>query len=124
MKTRFIKILLLALCVSFALFAVSCNNNNEESAKESITQSTVESVHECDYTELRYNSTHHWYECGCGEKGEEQAHAGGTATCEELAVCDVCREAYGTYGRHNMVEGECTVCGAKESQGLEYELNA
>ncbi|MBR2336708.1 MAG: hypothetical protein IKA61_02045, partial [Clostridia bacterium] len=209
MKSRLLKILILVFCVSFALFAVSCSTDKQETAKESTVESVVESdtasesiiesgvesgeesetesqeesetVHECDYTELKYNSTHHWYECSCGAKDSsteqahaggtatctqkavcttcsqaygstlahsytelkynsthhwyectcgakdsstEQAHAGGTATCEELAVCDVCREAYGTYGRHNMVEGECTVCGAKESQGLEYELNA
>ena len=154
MKIKLIKVLVLMLCVSFALFAVSCKKNKKESAKESTVESVVESetapesiiesdvesgeesetesqeesesVHECDYTELKYNSTHHWYECTCGAKDSstKQAHAGGTATCEELAVCDVCRAGYGTYGRHNMVEGECTVCGAKGSQGLEYELNA
>ena len=94
-----------------------------QSEMQSETESESESVHECDYVELKYNETHHWYECTCGKKDVESEHTGGSATCQELAKCSTCGQSYGEYSTHNMVDGECTVCGAKESQGLEFELN-
>jgi len=42
------------------------------------------------------------------------AHTGGTATCKELAVCELCGEAYGELAEHNFVEGACSVCGAAD----------
>ena len=135
MKTKLVKALVLMLLVSTVFFAVSCKNNGKESQSQSIVQSesviesnTEESVsvHVCDYTELKYNATHHWYECSCGEKDNatEQAHVGGEATCQELAECTTCGQSYGSYGAHNMVDGACSICGKEESQGLEYELSS
>ena len=56
----------------------------------------------------------------CGEVITKQTtidalgHTGGTATCETLAVCDVCGEEYGNYAAHDFVDGSCTVCGEAE----------
>ena len=49
------------------------------------------------YTELKYDADSHWYECGCGAKDDasDVAHSGGTATCTDKAVCEVCEQAYG-----------------------------
>ena len=37
---------------------------------------------------------------------KECAHTGGTATCTEKAVCDLCGEEYGELAEHEMVAGE------------------
>lgn len=45
---------------------------------------------------------------------EECEHTGGTATCLNKAVCDICYKEYGELGDHNYEDGECTVCGDKK----------
>lgn len=51
------------------------------------------------------DNTKHWHECEiCGEKKDEGRHSGGTASCKEQAVCEVCDKAYGELTRHNMIE--------------------
>ncbi|MBR5139512.1 MAG: DUF11 domain-containing protein, partial [Clostridia bacterium] len=46
---------------------------------------------------------YHWKECTCGEKTEVEAHRGGTATCTEKAICEVCDETYGETEAHSYV---------------------
>ena len=51
-------------------------------------------------------------------------HVGGTATCEEKAVCVVCHEQYGEPLGHDYKDRVCTRCGEHySSKGLEYALN-
>jgi hypothetical protein len=38
-------------------------------------------------------------------------HDGGTATCQNKAVCSVCNIEYGSLGEHNLVNGICSICG-------------
>ena len=47
------------------------------------------------------NDTKHWkeYAC-CGAHAEEAAHSGGTATCQNKAVCSTCNKPYGDLGSH------------------------
>ena len=47
------------------------------------------------------NDTNHWkeYSC-CRAHAEEAAHSGGTATCQNKAVCSTCNEPYGDLGSH------------------------
>lgn len=47
------------------------------------------------------NDTKHWkeYAC-CGAHAEEAAHSGGTATCQNQAVCSTCNKPYGNLGSH------------------------
>lgn len=47
------------------------------------------------------NDTNHWkeYSC-CGVHAEEAAHSGGTATCQNKAVCSTCNKPYGDLGSH------------------------
>ena len=47
------------------------------------------------------NDTNHWkaYAC-CGAHAEEAAHSGGTATCQNKAVCSTCNKPYGDLGSH------------------------
>ena len=81
-----------------------------------------------DYTVLQHNATTHWYKCAtCDETTEPVAHTGGTATCEDQAVCDVCGTSYGALADHDfsVVQSDanghwfkCATCGettAKEN---------
>ena len=44
---------------------------------------------------------YHWKTCsGCSEQIEKAAHSGGTATCTEQAICEICHEAYGALADH------------------------
>lgn len=47
------------------------------------------------------NDTNHWkeYAC-CRAHTEEAAHSGGTATCQNKAVCSTCNKPYGNLGSH------------------------
>lgn len=47
------------------------------------------------------NDTKHWkeYAC-CRAHTEEAAHSGGTATCQNKAVCSTCNKPYGNLGSH------------------------
>ena len=47
------------------------------------------------------NGTNHWkeYSC-CRAHAEEAAHSGGTATCQNKAVCSTCNKPYGDLGSH------------------------
>ena len=81
-----------------------------------------------------FNSTHHWHECSCGNYKESvAAHTGGTATCTDMAICDVCKHAYGemlphTHGTawlsdENAHWNEC-VCGDKANTSAHADENA
>ena len=39
------------------------------------------------------------------------AHAGGTATCSQKAICELCGEEYGQIAEHTIENGTCTTCG-------------
>lgn len=47
------------------------------------------------------DGSRHWkeYAC-CGAHAEEAAHSGGTATCQNKAVCSTCNKPYGDLGSH------------------------
>lgn len=48
-------------------------------------------------TTLSHNATQHWTECSvCHEKKEVEGHHGGTANCQNKAVCDDCQQPYGS----------------------------
>ena len=76
-------------------------------------------------TEYSANSTHHWYACECGEKKDSAEHQGGTATSEELAICDVCGKEYGSYADHEctFVDGLCQ-CGKTEPGAFDKTIDA
>ena len=63
-----------------------------------------EHEHTCaDGSNWESNTTHHWQVCACGVKFKMAAHEGGTATCTERAVCDVCGTVYGDLDAGNHV---------------------
>ena len=68
----------------------------------------------------------HWHKCtGCEEKLEVEDHSGGTATCTEQAVCEVCGQPYGALKAHSYTEWKfddtqhwkvCADCAAEEPE--------
>ncbi len=65
------------------------------------------------YTFKSITFKHSYVDGKCTACGEDCAHTGGTATCTTLAVCDICKTAYGELGGHTYnTAGSCTVCGA------------
>lgn len=49
-----------------------------------------------------HNDTEHWQVCTrCSKDFHKAAHNGGTATCQEMAKCEICGAAYGKLGEHN-----------------------
>ena len=51
---------------------------------------------------LSFDENGHWYQCSlCEEKSEYAAHAGGTATCENKAICSDCGQEYGDIDTNN-----------------------
>ena len=77
-------------------------------------ESIAATGHSYDTNVWKGNGAKHWHECSCGAKTSEEEHTGGTATCEERAVCSVCHLSYGEYEEHNygdlipMVNKTCT----------------
>lgn len=67
---------------------------------------TVPPVHTCAASgEWKYDGDNHWKLCGiCGNRVDEAAHSGGTATCTEQATCTNCGSAYGALGQHALTE--------------------
>ena len=55
------------------------------------------------------NKVHNWVESKCTLCGETCAHTGGTATCKEQAVCDICKTAYCELAEHTLdaATGSC-----------------
>lgn len=56
--------------------------------------------------DCKSNDTNHWkeYSC-CRAHAEEAAHSGGTATCQNSAICSVCNTAYGAKDMTNHTGG-------------------
>ena len=57
-----------------------------------------------EHTELKFDADGHWLECVCGDADIKEGHKGGTATCTELAKCEVCKQEYGTLKNHEHTE--------------------
>ena len=47
------------------------------------------------------NETEHWQVCTCGAVFHKAAHSGGKATCKAKAVCEICKESYGSLDPNN-----------------------
>ena len=59
-----------------------------------------------NFTIAQHDETHHWNKCSrCDATDTKAGHTGGTATCREKAVCEVCHSAYGKLSATNHVGG-------------------
>ena len=78
-------------------------------------------AHDWDTSAWITDGSKHWHKCktpGCTAITDEAAHSGGTATCKEKAVCDVCKQPYGEFGEHKMEIVEPAVEPTCESPGM------
>ena len=70
------------------------------------------------------NETEHWQVCACGAEFNKRGHSGGTATCKERAVCDVCKAEYGATAPDNHVgklkHVEAKAATTSEEGNIEY----
>ena len=60
-----------------------------------VAQQEIAATGKHNYVDLKFDEVNHWYECGCGAKGEAEEHFGGTATFDAFAECEVCHQPYG-----------------------------
>lgn len=48
-----------------------------------------------------HNDTEHWQVCTCGVVFNKAKHSGGKATCKDKAICEICKESYGSLDLNN-----------------------
>lgn len=65
------------------------------------TVTTHKQVYNCCQTEVSTEESHNWGNGKCSVCDYPCNHTGGTATCSQLAVCDICGSQYGDYDADN-----------------------
>lgn len=89
------------------------------SVSEDLTLTAVFAEH--DYADAwRSDEDFYWRACACGAITEREEHSGGTASCAEKAVCEICGRAYGAFGAHELVHHEAVAAGCETSGSVEY----
>ena len=58
-------------------------------------------AHDHQSNDWEHNDTEHWQVCTCGAVFHKAAHSGGMATCKAKAVCEICKESYGSLDSNN-----------------------
>lgn len=58
-------------------------------------------AHDHQSNDWEHNETEHWQVCTCGVVFNKAAHSGGKATCKAKAVCEICKESYGSPDLNN-----------------------
>ena len=58
-------------------------------------------AHDHQSNDWKHNETEHWQVCTCGAVFHKAAHSGGKATCKAKAVCEFCKESYGSLDSNN-----------------------
>ena len=58
-------------------------------------------AHDHQSSDWESNETEHWQVCTCGAVFNKAAHSGGKATCKAKAVCEICKESYGSPDLNN-----------------------
>lgn len=58
-------------------------------------------AHDHQSSDWKSNETEHWQVCTCGVVFHKAAHSGGKATCKAKAVCEICKESYGSLDPNN-----------------------
>lgn len=86
---------------------------------EDLTLTAVFAAH--DYADAwQSDEDCHWKECACGAISDKEYHSGGTASCAEKAVCEICGRAYGAFGAHELVHHDAVAAGCETSGNVEY----
>lgn len=86
---------------------------------EDLTLTAVFAEH--DYADAwRSDEDFHWRACACGAISDKEYHSGGTASCAEKAVCEICGRAYGAFGAHELVHHDAVAADCETSGSVEY----
>ena len=86
---------------------------------ENLTLTAVFAEH--DYADAwQSDEDCHWKECACGAISDKEYHSGGTASCAEKAVCEICGRAYGAFGAHELVHHDAVAADCETSGSVEY----
>lgn len=86
---------------------------------EDLTLTAVFAEH--DYADAwRSDEDFHWRACACGAITEREKHSGGTASCAEKAVCEICGRVYGVFAAHELVHHDAVAAGCETSGSVEY----
>lgn len=90
-----------ATCLSWTTYYMSCVCGAKGADTFEIGDKDPDNHSGILNNDWKSNDTKHWkeYAC-CGAHAEEAAHSGGTATCQNKAVCSTCNKPYGNLGSH------------------------
>lgn len=90
-----------ATCLSGATYYMSCVCGAKGADTFEIGDKDPDNHSGILNNDWKSNGSKHWkeYSC-CGVHAEEAAHSGGTATCQNKAVCSTCHQPYGGLGSH------------------------
>lgn len=100
-----------ATCTEKAICGV-CKEEYGELEKHMYTEQIIDETYFCAEATCSQAATY-YLSCICGEKsnktfesGAALGHTGGTATCSQKAICDICKEEYGETLEHTFSEWE------------------
>lgn len=90
-----------ATCLSGTTYYMSCDCGAKGADTFEIGDKDPDNHSGILNNDWKSNDTKHWkeYAC-CRAHAEEAAHSGGTATCQNKAVCSTCNKPYGDLGSH------------------------
>ncbi len=90
-----------ATCLSGTTYYMSCVCGAKDADTFEIGDKDPDNHSGILNNDWKSNDTNHWkeYSC-CRAHTEEAAHSGGTATCQNKAVCSTCNKPYGNLGSH------------------------
>lgn len=89
-----------ATCTEDAVYFKSCARCGDKGTETFTATGTA--LGHVQASPWAHNDTEHWQVCTrCNEAFNKAAHNGGTATCQEMAKCEICGAAYGKLGEHN-----------------------
>lgn len=90
-------------CNDDAVYYYSCSCGQVSTTLTFVDTGSATGNHTDADNKWETDGTKHWHTCECGEVIDEENHKGGTATCHDLAVCEVCDTAYGALDEDNHV---------------------
>lgn len=90
-----------ATCLSWTTYYMSCVCGAKGADTFEIGDKDPDNHSGILNNDWKSNDTNHWkeYSC-CRAHAEEAAHSGGTATCQNKAVCSTCNKPYGDLASH------------------------
>ena len=94
--------------------------NHSGTAVWTQTATTHEKKWNCCNAVVVANEPHEWENGKCSECGYACLHSGGTATCTEKAVCEICSQKYGDLAPHELTHIAAKAATTAEFGNTEY----